>query len=376
MAFPDEDAWDLEAALTDEGEPALDSHGSDDQAPDEETVDEQAADRSGTRKDDHRLPPNASPRPTSPDEPARAPEEPLDEDWPIPAASHLDWDEEPAKNRRGQVYTLVQVRFRDRAKMAYFDAGEQTVPLGERVVVETEQGLIAGQVVQGCHRAVCEHRPPPLLRPMSAADHRQEARNQEVERQAFLFCKERIAARKMAMKLVRVEVLHGGGKAIFFFASETRVDFRDLVKDLTQQFHLRVVMRQIGVRDEARVVGGLGTCGCELCCTSWLPRFEPVSIRMAKDQNMVLNPQKVSGQCGRLKCCLGYELEQYMECRKGLPKPGRRVSTPDGEGRVQEVDILRRLIRVSLGDGISHTYSPEQLAPPAPQDEPKQRGNE
>jgi cell fate regulator YaaT (PSP1 superfamily) len=165
------------------------------------------------------------------------------------------------------------------------------------------------------------------------------------------------------MKLIRVEYLHGGNKALFFFAAEHRVDFRDLVKDLAQRLHTRIVMRQVGVRDEAKMTGGIGSCGHTLCCATWMHKFEPVSIRMAKDQNLVLNPQKVSGQCGRLKCCLTYEQAQYQDARKEMPKHGRMVNTPDGEGKVQDMDILRRMVSVSFEDGTVRSYPADRLHP-------------
>src|SRR5262249_55111666 len=155
----------------------------------------------------------------------------------------------------------------------------------------------------------------------------------------------------------RAEAPHGGHKLIFYFTSDNRIDFRDLLKDLSVQLYARIEMRQVGVRDEAKMVGGIGDCGRELCCSTFLPQFAPVSIRMAKDQGIVLNPARVSGQCGRLKCCLVYEEAQYRTLRKLLPKLGKRVTTEDGEGRVSELDVLRGRVRVSYPDGGSKTYA-------------------
>ena len=266
----------------------------------------------------------------------------------------------------GALVNTVPVRFRDRSRVGEFDAGETIVAMGQKVVVETEQGLALGIAARGSTRQMMTRQLPRVVRLLDPHDLKQESRNECREREAFEYCRGRIADRALPMKLIRVEYLHGGNKALFFFASESRVDFRDLVKDLAQRFRTRIVMRQVGVRDEARMTGGIGSCGCELCCSSCLSKFEPVSIRMAKDQNIVLNPQKVSGQCGRLKCCLVYELEQYVECRRSLPKGGRFVSTPDGEGRVQEVDILRRLVRVLHQDGTIKTYPADQIQPAKP----------
>jgi cell fate regulator YaaT (PSP1 superfamily) len=269
---------------------------------------------------------------------------------------------------------VVRVRLHDRARTSEFEAGEINVQAGESVVVETDQGLSVGVAAGGTTRLMSDQHQPRLIRRIDHNDMRQQARNSGREREAFDYCREKIKQRKLPMKLIRAEYLHGGNKAIFYFAAEHRVDFRDLVKDLAQKFHTRIVMRQVGVRDESKMTGGIGSCGATLCCAKWLPKFEPVSIRMAKDQNLVLNPQKVSGQCGRLKCCLTYEQTQYQEARKGLPKPGRIVKTPDGDGRVQEVDILRRRVKVCLQDGNSHAFDAdviEQVPGSGPRRPPK-----
>ncbi len=159
-----------------------------------------------------------------------------------------------------------------------------------------------------------------------------------------------ISELRLDMKLVRVDFLHGGNKAVFFFAAEGRVDFRGLVRELARRLHIRVEMRQIGVRDAARMLGGLGTCGQRLCCNRFIREFQAVSIRMAKDQDLVLNPEKVSGCCGRLMCCLAYEDQVYREASRSMPRVGRRVMTPNGEGRVRDRDVLKRLVRVQLAD--------------------------
>jgi cell fate regulator YaaT (PSP1 superfamily) len=279
-----------------------------------------------------------------------------------------------APEPKGILCNLAQVYLRDRCRLCPVEAGDLNPQPGDRVVVETDQGLSVGQVMRAAERALSEEPPRRVLRRVDANDQRQQARNLVREREAFTFCRDRIKQRKLPMKLIRVEYLHGGSKAMFYFAAENRVDFRDLVKDLAARLHTRIVMRQVGVRDESRMTGGIGSCGRELCCATWLPHFEPVSIRMAKDQNLVLNPQKVSGQCGRLKCCLAYEQAQYHECRKKLPKVGRRVLTPEGEGKVLDIDILRLLVRVIRDDGTEQVYAADRLQPAAPSQGPRDGG--
>ena len=272
----------------------------------------------------------------------------------------LDLDQ-PAPPPECKLRNVVSVRFRDSSDVARFEAGDLTLEKGERVVVETDQGLTVGCAACPSQRTLIKGSPPRLIRRVDANDMRQETRNTAREQEAHEFCQQRIRQRKLPMKLIRVEYLHGGNKALFYFAAEHRVDFRDLVKDLAQRFHTRIVMRQVGVRDEARMTGGIGSCGMPLCCAGWLPKFEPVSIRMAKDQNLVLNPQKVSGQCGRLKCCLTYEQAVYQEARRKLPKMGKIVHTPDGDGKVLELDILRGIVRVGLFEGKVQSYPAEQV---------------
>ena len=332
------------------------------------------------RRDDGPRPAATGLVPRGPEKPGRN-AKPLEEqmlwvevvrDDPDDQETHLDWAPvEDAAERKDTLYNMVQVRFRDRAKGTTFDAGEHMVEPGDELVVETDQGLAVGVAVGRSVRALTTEALPRLIRPLDHGGQRQQRRNRTREEEALEFCRERMEARRLKMKLIRVDYLHGGNKAIFYFTSDSRVDFRELVRDLAQRLHTRIVMRQVGVRDEARMVGGIGSCGCELCCSIWLPRFEPVSIRMAKDQGMVLNPQKVSGQCGRLKCCLGYELTQYLECRKGLPKMGKKVITPQGNGRVVELDILRRLVRVLSSDGTSHTHEAADVKPLFPPQQPR-----
>jgi cell fate regulator YaaT (PSP1 superfamily) len=176
-------------------------------------------------------------------------------------------------------------------------------------------------------------------------------RNVQKEKEAYDFCLRRIVERNMQMKLVKVEYLFDGSKAVFFFTADGRVDFRDLVKDLAHTFHTRIEMRQIGVRDESKMIGGIGICGRELCCSSWLRDFQPVSVKMAKEQNLALNPNKISGQCGRLLCCLDYEYETYCSLRKTFPKCGKRVRTASTNGVIDKLNILTGTITLRLDDG-------------------------
>jgi cell fate regulator YaaT (PSP1 superfamily) len=323
--------------------------------------------------------------------PAEAePPEPADEAEVGPAADEAEGEappvnlrEEPAEPRdpdgddvfaaleetpppSGQLCNTVGVKFREAGKIHEFDAGDLSLGRGDRVVVDTDKGLSIGLVAVPTARRLVGEVPRRVIRKADQNDVRQEQRNQRRELEALKYAAERVRERKLPMKLFRVEYLHGGNKATFFFSAEGRVDFRDLVKDLTNRLHTRVELRQVGVRDEARIIGGIGTCGRELCCSTWLPRFEPVSIRMAKDQNLVLNPQKVSGVCGRLKCCLVYEESTYRELRKGLPKPGKRVQTPRGEGKVQEVDVLGRRVKVWFEGGPPQTFAAEEVQPVLP----------
>ena len=238
-----------------------------------------------------------------------------------------------------------------------------SLSLGSNVVAEGERGQQLGAVATSPRevpgRAGSRRRVLRLARP---TDLRQGHSNRRKEEEAYTFCVECINTYKLEMKLIRVEYLHTGSKAIFYFASEGRIDFRDLVRDLAQRFRIRVEMRQVGVRDAARMTGGLGTCGRELCCSTHLTRFEPVSIRMAKSQNLALNPQKVSGACGRLLCCLAFEHSTYKELSKGLPKMNKRVMTSRGVGKVRELDTLRRRIKVYV-DGGMHTFTDDEFRP-------------
>jgi cell fate regulator YaaT (PSP1 superfamily) len=248
---------------------------------------------------------------------------------------------------------VVGVRLGD-GKVHDFDAFELDFQKGDPVIVETGKGLSLGTVA---FEPVQKEKKPsqkPLKkvsRKATQEDLGHSRANRSLEDEGFSFCLERIKARNLIMKLVRVEFFFDRSKAVFYFTSEKRVDFRELVKDLAGRFKTRIEMRQIGVRDEAKMTGGVGPCGREFCCSSFLNRFDLVSVKMAKEQNLALNPSKISGACGRLMCCLAYEHEVYCEFRRGLPKLGKKVTTTHGEGKVIRQNIMNRTVTVELEGG-------------------------
>ncbi len=262
---------------------------------------------------------------------------------------------------------VVNVRFRNRGKSYYFDPGELSVNTGDSLVVETSKGLELGECVEGCHEVPEEGVVQPLrsvVRLATEEDLRIAESNRRKEKSAFTLCEERIKAHGLDMKLVDVEYSFEGNKILFFFTSDGRVDFRELVKDLASLFHTRIELRQIGVRDGAKLLGGLGICGRPFCCSTFLEDFQPVSIRMAKTQNLSLNPTKISGTCGRLMCCLKYEQEAYEHLIKTMPKVDAPVDTPKGKGNVAEVNLLRRTVKVRLADSADtglQTYPVDRL---------------
>ena len=246
---------------------------------------------------------------------------------------------------------VVSVRFRGGAKNYYFDPNGLTIEPGQYVVVETAQGMEYVCCVEGNHEVPEQSVVQPLrpvVRIATENDHKAAAYNQKREKEAFAICEKKIAAHKLEMKLVNVECNFEGNKIIFFFTAEGRVDFRELVKDLASVFRARIELRQIGVRDEAKMLGGLGICGRPLCCSQFLDEFIPVSIKMAKTQNLSLNPTKISGTCGRLMCCLKYEQNAYEDAAKRMPKNDSFVDTPDGIGNISSVDLLREEVTVRL----------------------------
>ncbi len=245
---------------------------------------------------------------------------------------------------------VIGVRFRTAGKIYFFDPGKMEVKRGDHVIVETARGIEYGTVV-GSPRQVDEEKVvqplKPVLRIATPRDDEQEAGNKIKEKEAFKICLEKIQKHGLEMKLIDAEYTFDNNKVLFYFTADGRIDFRELVKDLASVFKTRIELRQIGVRDETKILGGIGICGRELCCSSYLSEFVPVSIKMAKEQNLSLNPTKISGVCGRLMCCLKHEEETYEELNRRLPNVGDHVTTEDGlRGEVQSVNVLRQLVKV------------------------------
>ncbi|KPC77506.1 PSP1 domain-containing protein [Laceyella sacchari] len=246
---------------------------------------------------------------------------------------------------------VIGVRFRQAGKIYYFDPVDHKVEQGDSVIVETVRGIEYGSVVMGIRHVREDEVVLPLkkvLRIATVGDTEQMEENRRAAKAALKVCQEKINQHELEMKLVDAEYTFDRNKIIFYFTADGRVDFRELVRDLAAVFRTRIELRQIGVRDEAKMLGGIGPCGRVLCCSSFLGDFEPVSIKMAKDQNLSLNPTKISGLCGRLMCCLKYENDIYEEAKQLLPDIGERISTPDGEGRVVALNLLERRVQVEL----------------------------
>ena len=249
---------------------------------------------------------------------------------------------------------IIGVQFQKNGKIYYFDANGFDVKPGEYVIVDTARGHDLGEVAMGPRDIDEETWKNPLkktVRVASEQDIQHGIDNREKEKEAFSICQKKIAEHKLEMKLVSVEYAFDNSKILFFFTANGRVDFRSLVKDLASIFKMRIELRQIGVRDEAKMLGGLGPCGRPICCGTFLDQFQPVSIKMAKEQNLSLNPTKISGVCGRLMCCLKYEQEHYEMTRKKMPKVGREVITPDGTGPVSDLNIVKGTVFVRLMNG-------------------------
>ncbi|OUN05762.1 hypothetical protein B5G43_11510 [Flavonifractor sp. An92] len=248
---------------------------------------------------------------------------------------------------------IIGVRFKSGGKEYYFDPQGTAVQVGQGVIIETSRGVEYGECVQANTMveddAVVQPLRP-LVRIATEKDLETVRRNHEKEARAFRICQEKILEHGLDMKLVEVEYNFDGNKILFFFTSDGRVDFRALVKDLAGVFHTRIELRQIGVRDEAKMLGGLGICGMPFCCSRFMDEFQPVSIKMAKTQNLSLNPTKISGTCGRLMCCLKYEQEAYEDAVKRMPKNDSFVETPDGVGNISQVNLLREMVTVRLDD--------------------------
>ena len=246
--------------------------------------------------------------------------------------------------------TIIGVRFRTAGKIYYFDPAGRKIKTGDHVIVETARGIEYGYVVLGS-REVDESKVVPPLKPVirlaTPEDEAVEAKNKEKEKAAFKICQEKIKKHNLEMKLIDAEYTFDNNKVLFYFTADGRIDFRELVKDLASVFKTRIELRQVGVRDETKIMGGIGICGRTLCCHSYLSEFIPVSIKMAKEQNLSLNPSKISGVCGRLMCCLKNEEETYEVLNSRLPGVGDYVLTSDGlKGEVHSVNVLRQLVKV------------------------------
>lgn len=260
---------------------------------------------------------------------------------------------------------IIGVRFSEGGKIYYFSPEGRQIKKGTKVVVETVRGLECGDVVLS--NKVLKNKTigvevKPIIRIANNDDLERIEKNKEKEQKAFDYCEERIAAHDLKMKLIRVECMLDNKKLLFYFSAENRVDFRELVKDLAAVFKTRIELRQIGVRDEAKMLGGLGICGREYCCKGCLRDFNPVSIKMAKEQGLSLNPTKISGACGRLMCCLRYEQNVYDELLKVTPKVGALVRTKGGKGKVIEANVLQGILKIQLdGNDVPVTLSKDEV---------------
>ena len=245
--------------------------------------------------------------------------------------------------------TVISVRFKPAGKAHFFDPGELEIQKGDHVIVDTARGPECGEVVAGCHSvpdASVVQPLKPVVRMADSVDIRRMNQNRADEKRAFSICEERIRKHGLEMKLVEAEYTLDRSKILFYFTADGRIDFRDLVKDLAGVFHTRIELRQIGVRDESKMLGGLGICGQPFCCSRFLTNFQPVSIKMAKEQGLSLNPTKISGSCGRLMCCLAYEQKAYEYLNRITPQVGSEVRTPDGVGTVMEVNLVSGMLKV------------------------------
>ncbi len=260
---------------------------------------------------------------------------------------------------------VVGVRFNPAGKVYFFDpAGLEDLGVGEYVVVETSRGEEVGRVVITAHQvseAAIVKRLKGVTRRASALDLTQMAYYRYKEKDALDRCQQKVQEHNLPMKIVRAEYNYDGSRLVCFFASEKRVDFRTLVHDLARSFRARIELRQIGVRDEAKLMGGIGRCGLTLCCSTWLTEFNPVSIKMAKLQDLPLSPMDISGVCGRLLCCLAYESDHYAEVKRTLPKRGKMIDTPHGRGTVTQVDVIKESVFVELENQATVEVSQEEL---------------
>lgn len=261
---------------------------------------------------------------------------------------------------------VIGVRYRDAGQIYYFSPGQETFQYGDTVLVHTQESLYYAKVVIPNKEVAEEDLPSKvkeIVRRATAKDQLEHEQNLADAKEALKIGKQKIKQRNLEMKLVSIEYSFDRAKMVFQFTADGRIDFRDLVKDLAGVFRTRIELRQIGVRDEAKLLGGIGPCGRQLCCSTFLGDFVPVSIKMAKDQGLSLNPTKISGLCGRLMCCLSYENDTYEEAKKALPDYGKEIMTPDGKGKVTGLNMLNRVVQVRLF-GQPHTvveYDYEEL---------------
>lgn len=259
---------------------------------------------------------------------------------------------------------IVGIKFKSVGKIYFFDPGQIYLKVGDNVIVETARGLEFGTVaskVRMVNEDELKHPVKPVIRKGTPEDVITNENNIRKAEDAMRLCQQQIEKDKLAMKLIRAEYTFDSSKVIFYFTADGRIDFRELVKELAAIFRIRIELRQIGVRDEAKLMGGIGCCGRELCCNKWLGDFEPVSIKMAKEQGLSLNPGKISGICGRLLCCLQYEHECYDYALKKLPSVGDKVKTPDGTGYVQKLNILAEKVTVDFGENGIKEYDNDAI---------------
>lgn len=262
---------------------------------------------------------------------------------------------------------IVGIRFKPAGKIYDFDGGAFVLQKGDDVIVETERGLGFGTVAL---TPIPEDSRPPakplkkVFRLANEKDYQQLRQNKQAEMEAYSYGQQCIEQLNLKMNLFEVESAFDASKLTFYFTSDGRVDFRQLVKMLVKHLGARIEMRQVGIRNQAKMCGGIGRCGREICCSLYMDKFNPVSIRMAKEQSLSLNPTKISGQCGRLMCCLTYEFETYRDLKKGLPKVGKAIQTTDGKGKVVRINALRSRVSVRYPDGREIEYTAKDLKPP------------
>ncbi len=265
--------------------------------------------------------------------------------------------------------TIVGIKLRKVKRVLDYNAGDLHLATGDKVIVEDESGTLLGTVAPR-QKYRCSmsgsHVYGKVVRKAEEIDIRQEDLNIRKEKEYAQACEKKIAEHNLPMKLIDVQILPDGSKIIFFFTADNRIDFRSLVKELASDLRTRIEMRQIGARNEAQMLGGIGCCGRELCCNTFLHSFCPVTIKMTKEQGLALDPAKISGVCGRLMCCLSYEYETYAELKKNLPKVGKKIALPDGTGKIKQVNVITRKITVEMEDGRitdidADAYKPEML---------------